>query len=475
MLTGLPSLPAPLSAPLPAPLPPALPLPRNIPPPHLSNSATQAAPPAPFSMKPRNILLFLIALFIGLGVAAWHWKTQQLQKQATEKAALKERAAQPVPTLLATATVRDVPVWLASKGTVIAYNTVTVRPRVSGLLDSVNFTEGQLVSKGDVLGQIDPRPYRAVLEQAVSKKAQNAAILKNATLERARIKSLVDEDAESQRVLDEAETRVAELEARTKEDTAAVAAAQLDLDFTTLRSPIDGRTGLRQLDAGNTVTANQATGLVVVTQTQPIFVKFSLPSKHLTALRPAALQNVRPFPVEAVSDDSGEVLGKGVLSLLDNLMDTDTDNITLKATFKNEDGALWPGQYVEARLLVRTLKGVVVVPSEAVQPGIDDSPMVYIANADNTVTPRDVVRGHDFVVRTAVGAAGGVAGATAAVAGEFVVIEKGLAAGERVVREGHNRLKPGTKINPIEKAKPPATAMPPATATPAAPAAAAAK
>ncbi|MDR0535342.1 MAG: efflux RND transporter periplasmic adaptor subunit [Puniceicoccales bacterium] len=376
------------------------------------------------------IIVFMLVVAIGAGAYGFHWRIQRNLRQDLEKKELREAAAKPVPVLLAKAARRDVPVWLEAPGWVRAYNSVTVRPRVSGTLDSVNFTEGRYVARGDVLAQIDPRPYRATLDQALSKQAQNAALLKNARLELARVKGLVAEDAESQRVLDDAEARVAELEARAKEDSATVAAAQLDLDFTTLRSPIDGRTGIRQLDAGNTVTANQPTGLVVVTQTQPISAVFDVPQRHLPLLRPVSKDSgSRPLAVEVFNDETGEVLSRGELSLLDNTVNRASDNLQLKATFKNEDDSLWPDQYIMARVHVRTIKGAVLVPEEAVQAGVDGS-MVYVAK-DGIVQPRPVTTGSNLAREG------------------LVVIEKGLLEGEEVVREGQNRLRPGSKVSAV--------------------------
>jgi multidrug efflux system membrane fusion protein len=378
-------------------------------------------------MNSRIFILPLFAFLLCAGVSAC--------KPANNGAKKGPAADKPVPVLTAKAVGRDVPVWLENTGTVQAFNSVSVRPRVSGILMSVDFTEGQKVAKGDILAQIDKRPYEAVLAQALSKQAQNAAILKNAQIEHKRIKEHVADDAESQRVLDEQEAKVMEFEARTKEDAATVAAAQLDLDFTTLRSPIDGLTGFRHIDSGNTVTANQSTDLVVVTQTQPISVIFSLPKKHLAVLRPSDLASgSATFPVEAIGDETGDVLGEGVLKLVDNQVDLATDSIRLKATFQNANGTLWPNQYVVARVHVRTLKGAVVVPAEAVVPGLD-GPMVYIVGADNKAEVRPVVPGHELKSEG------------------LVVVEKGLALGDVVVREGQNKLKPGAKISLVEDPK----------------------
>jgi multidrug efflux system membrane fusion protein len=323
---------------------------------------------------------------------------------------------------LATATRRDVPVWLTGIGSVQAYNTVTLRPRVSGTLDTVNFTEGQMVREGDVLAQIDPRPYRAVVEQVRAKKEQDEAQLASARLELARVRTLVESAVEGRRLLEQQEATVARLIALVQADEAAIQAAQLDLDFTTVRAPVSGRTGFRLVDAGNVVTANQGAGLVVITQMQPISVIFTLPQTHLRALR-ARSRPEDALTVEAYGDD-GAKLAKGRLDLVDNQIDAATGTLRLKASFANDDLALWPGQFVTARVLVETLRDAVVVPARAVQAGLD-GPFVYLLRPDNTVEPRSVQTGLTV---------------------EGMTVVEGLAAGDRVVLDGHNKLKPGALV-----------------------------
>src|SRR5688572_11370398 len=231
-------------------------------------------------MKPRWVLFIVLLLGIG-GTLAWRFVPT---RQAAPKSA-SVGGAKGIPVVTATVALRDMPLWLSGLGTVQAFNTVTVRPRVSGTLDSINFTEGQNVKAGDILAQIDPRPYRSALEQAKARKAQNEAQLLNARRELDRIRALVESDAESRRILEQQEASVAQLAAVAKADQAAVEAAQLDLDFTTVRAPIAGRTGVRFVDAGNLVSANQSTGIVVITQLQPVSLVFTLPQHHLPALR----------------------------------------------------------------------------------------------------------------------------------------------------------------------------------------------
>lgn len=334
---------------------------------------------------------------------------------------------QAVPVTLATAAERDVPVWLTGIGSVQAANSVTLRPRVSGTLDKVNFIEGQMVRESDVLAQIDPRPYEAVVEQARAKKLQDEAQLASARLELARVRTLVESNVEGRRLLEQQEATVARLIALVQADDAALQAAQLDLDFTTLRAPVSGRTGFRLVDAGNVVTANQGSGLVVITQMQPISVVFTLPQAHLPALRASLRSGAQPA-VEAFGDD-GSRLASGRLELIDNQIDLSTGTLRLKATFANEDLNLWPGQFVTARVLVDTRRQAVVLPSRAVQAGLD-GPYVYRLLPDKTVEP--------LTVKT---------GLTA----EDVTIVEGLPAGESVVLDGHSKLKPGALVIAVQE------------------------
>lgn len=333
---------------------------------------------------------------------------------------------------------RDVPVWLTGIGNVQANNTVVVRPRVSGELESIQFTEGQEVKVGDVLAQIDPRPYKAALAQALAQLAQSDAQNANDRREYERIKALVATNTESRQLLDQREATLAQSAALVQAAQAAVDNARLNLDFTTVRAPIGGHTGVRLLDAGNLVTASQNNGLVVITQTRPISTLFTLPQQHFLDIRRGiTASGVTALPVEAL-DDTGRILAHGKLELIDNQIDTSTGTLRLKAVFPNEDQTLWPGQFVNARVLVQTLPRALAIPAESVQPGLD-GPFAYVVKADSTVEARNLKLGPT------------VEGIT--------VIESGLAAGDRVVREGQNKLEPGARV---EIAKPPLTADAPA-------------
>lgn len=376
-------------------------------------------------MKRLRPVLILLLVVIGVAIA---WRVLRPVKPA---------AGQPRTIAVTVATVepRDVPVWLTGIGNVQANNTVTVRPRVSGELKSVNFTEGQQVKAGDILAEIDPRPYRAALDQVLARKAQDEAQGANDRRELERIRTLVASNTESRQLLDQREAAVAGSAALIQASQAAVDSARLDLDFTTLRAPIDGHTGIRLLDAGNLVTASQNAGLVVITQTKPISVIFTVPQQNFLDLRRGiTTSGGTALPVEAL-DDAGRILARGKLELIDNQIDPSTGTLRLKAAFPNDDQTLWPGQFVNARVLVQTLAKALTVPTEAVQPGLD-GPLVYIVKPDSTVEPRTLKLGP------------AVAGVT--------VIESGLNAGDRVVREGQNKLQPGSRIE-AANAKPAVT------------------
>ncbi len=372
-------------------------------------------------MKKRWILLLII--LIGIAAAVWRGrgKTDTAPRSAEKQATSVE---------LADVRESDVPIWLSGIGTVQASNMVTVRPRTGGALDKVNFTEGAMVKEGEVLAEIDPRPYQAALGQTEAKQIQDEAQLANAVLAATRFQTLVKSQAVSQQEVDQAEASVSELTALVKADKAAVQAARLDLDLTTIRAPIAGRTGMRLIDAGNLVTANQAGGLVVLTQMQPVAVVFTLPQRNLSDLSPRVRPGSPPLKVQTL-DDSGKVLAEGLLELIDNQIDSSTGTVRLKATFTNDDLVLWPGQFVSARVLVETREKVITVPSEAVLPGLDGQ-FCYVVKADQTVEPRTVKTGP--------------------VIEGITLIEEGLKVGESIVVTGQGKLKPGARVAAQKKA-----------------------
>jgi multidrug efflux system membrane fusion protein len=342
----------------------------------------------------------------------------------------------PVPVLAVAAKRADVPVYLDGVGTTRALNTVTVRPQVDGKILSVSFKEGQDVKRGDVLVRIDPVTYQAQYDQAVAKKAQDEAQLANARLDLERYERLAQ--AATKQQADTQRATVAQLEALVRLDQAAIDNAKAFLDYTAVRAPIDGRTGIRLVDEGNIVRASDATGIVVITQIRPIAVLFSLPQQQIAVLNKAFAQ--APLTAEVIGADNRTVIDRGTLQVIDNQVDQTTGTIRLKAEFPNQTLQLWPGQFVNVRLLIDTLRQVVVVPTAAVQRGPDGT-FVYVARQDNTAGLRAVTVTQQDDTQA--------------------VIASGVDAPERVVTTGFARLTDGTSISvssPDQNAAPPATA-----------------
>jgi membrane fusion protein, multidrug efflux system len=317
----------------------------------------------------------------------------------------------------------DVPIYLEGLGTVQAFYTVTVTARVDGELQKIGFTEGQTVHKGDLLAQIDPRPNQAAYEQAVAAKAKDAAQLANGKLDLERYLLLQPQDLASKQTVDTARANVDQLSAQLQIDQAMIDNARTQLDYTRITSPIDGRTGIRLIDPGNIVRAAGTTGIVVVTQVQPISVVFTLPEEDLPAVGGALAAG--PVQVTTLSRDGSSVLDQGTLTLIDNEIDQATGTAKLKATFSNIHNSLWPGQYVNARVLVRTERNVLTVPSAAVQLG-PNGPFTYVVKGDSTVEVRPLQLGAE--------------------SGGLTVITKGLALNEHVVTSNQYRLQAGVHV-----------------------------
>jgi membrane fusion protein, multidrug efflux system len=319
----------------------------------------------------------------------------------------------------------DVPIYLEGLGTVQAFYTVTVTARVDGEIQKIGFTEGQTVHKGDLLAQIDPRPNQAAYEQALATKAKDAAMLANAKLDLDRYILLQPQDLASKQTVDTARANVDQLTAQVQVDQAAVDNARTQLDYTRITSPIDGRTGIRLIDPGNIVRAAGTAGIVVVTQVQPISVVFTLPEEDLSTVGAALAAG--PVQVTTLSRDGNTVLDQGTLSLIDNEIDQTTGTARLKATFNNAHNTLWPGQYINARVLVRTERNVLTVPSSAVQLG-PNGPFTYVVKDDSTVEVRPLELGAESHGLT--------------------VITKGIALNERVVTSNQYRLQAGVRVRP---------------------------
>lgn len=394
--------------------------------------------------RSRRWLTVVLCLLVIAGIAftIWFWPSG-----SAERAARNRNANQPIPVLVAPAAQQDVPIFLDALGTVQAFNTVTVKAMVDGPLNAVNFAEGQDVKTGDVLAQIDPRTFQAAYDQAVAKKAQDEAQLANARLDLARYTKLAANNYTTAQQADTTRAQVAQLEALVKQDQAQIDSARTQLGYTTVTAPLSGRTGMRLVDAGNIVHASDATGLVMITQLQPISVVFTLPQQTLPQVAKAMSQGqakVLAFAQGATGSQTG-VLDTGTLTVLDNQVDPTTGTIKLKATFPNPDHRLWPGAFVGVQVQVDTARNAVVVPPSAVQRG-PRSAYVYVVNADNSVTRRTVKVGHEDARES--------------------IITEGVKPGDKVVVDGASRLNEGTKVTIAE---PGATSGTPTKDQPAAP------
>ncbi len=330
----------------------------------------------------------------------------------------------PTPVLAGVAKAEDFPVIVRGIGNVSAVNEVQVKSRVDGNITRILYREGQMVHAGDPLVQIDPRPYQAQLDQARANQAKDQANLDNARRDLARVAALVQTQlAATQQQYETQKALVAQLEASVKADQAAVETAQLNIEYSTLKSPIDGVVGLQLVAIGNLVTAGVATPLVDITQVQPIGLVFTIPERELNRIREAAAQH--SLKVLAFDGDDKRQLSEGALAVINNQVDQATGTITLKAIFPNADTALWPGQFVNAHLVLNVVPEAVTVPVAAVQMGPNGS-FVYAVKPDSTVEARPVTVGQ--------------------VEGRTALIEKGLASGDRIVVSGQNGLSPGLKV-----------------------------
>ncbi|AXC82730.1 multidrug efflux RND transporter subunit MdtA [Salmonella enterica] len=391
-------------------------------------------------MKGSNTFRWAIAIGVVVAAAAfWFWHSRSesptaapgIAAQAPHTAAAGRRSMRDgplAPVQAATATTQAVPRYLSGLGTVTAANTVTVRSRVDGQLIALHFQEGQQVNAGDLLAQIDPSQFKVALAQAQGQLAKDNATLANARRDLARYQQLAKTNLVSRQELDAQQALVNETQGTIKADEANVASAQLQLDWSRITAPVSGRVGLKQVDVGNQISSSDTAGIVVITQTHPIDLIFTLPESDIATVVQAQKAG-KTLAVEAWDRTNSYKLSEGVLLSLDNQIDPTTGTIKIKARFTNQDDTLFPNQFVNARMLVDTEQNAVVVPAAAVQMG-NEGHFVWVLNDENNVSKKRVKIGIQD--------------------NRNVVISAGLSAGDRVVTDGIDRLTEGAKVEVVE-------------------------
>jgi membrane fusion protein, multidrug efflux system len=376
-------------------------------------------------MNKSRITRWILLALVVAGLGYYGWQRFHGENQAAASNGAQKAARNAVRVNVATVEKADFPVYLTSLGTVQAFNTVLVRPRVDGQIDKISFTEGQLVKQGDLLTEIDPRPYQAVLDQAKAKKDQDEANLANVNLDLQRFIKLGEFATKQQ--LDTQRSSVSQLTAQIAADEAAISNAQIQLDYTAIKAPISGVVGLRQVDVGNIVNASQQAGqagIATITQIEPIAVIFTAPENQLPDIKDA--QGATPLKAIAITTDGKRPLAEGTLAVVNNQFDSTSGTVRLKAIFDNKDHALWPGQSVSTRLLVSTLKDAIVVPDDAVQHGTSGL-YAYVVGQDNKAELRKVKVSQSIDGRS--------------------VIEQGLSPGEKVIIAGQFKVAPGALVS----------------------------
>ncbi len=400
----------------------------------LTEIPTTTPPPA------SRLWLYLVLGLAALGLIGFLVIRSRRASEAGAAAAAGP-AERVVPVVLAPVTKRDFPIYLDGLGSVVPLQTVTVHTQVDGRLDFVAFKEGQLVKKGDLLVQIDPRPFQIQLHTAEALLARDSAQAREGRVNLGRYQTLRKENLISQQQVDDQQALVDQYEATVRSDQAQIESARLNLDYAHITSPLDGVTGVRLIDPGNIVHASDTTGIVVLTQLNPMSVVFTLPQDDLPRIAasfsaaggPVAAAAGKGLDVEAYSRDGLKRLGTGKLTLIDNEINQTTATIRLRAVFDNPDSALWPNAFVKARLLLMMQKDAILIPAAAVQRGPQGT-FVYVVGDDNTAAMRPIE--------------------VASIQGDTAAIDKGVSAGERVVTDGQNQLKPGSKVS----VRPPAAA-----------------
>ena len=396
---------------------------------HTSSAESQDHPQ---SVKQRKrwiwwLVFVAILLFVG-------WKFFSLTSSSSKSGVAGDFGkSSPIPVTLAPATTQDFPIYLDGLGTVQAFNSVQVNARVSGLIQEIKFQEGQEVKQGDVLAVIDPRTFQAQYNQALAKKVQDEAQLQSASVLLNRDQELLAKSVLDKQTYDTQKYLVAQLDGAVQSDAANLEIQKAQLDWTQVTAPISGRTGVRQMDVGNQVSTGgnnpnaSNNAIVTINQIQPIFVSFTMPQQDLGQIREPMLAN-KKLEVIALDRNNQTVLSKGILSVIDNEIDTTTATVKMKALFSNEDYKLWPGQFVNVRLLVGDRLGAIVVPSEAVQLGPAGA-YVYVIGEENKAMMRTVTTGPTEAGMT--------------------LITTGLTTGEKIVKDGQSRLQPGSTITTV--------------------------
>jgi multidrug efflux system membrane fusion protein len=396
------------------------------------DDVTQRAAPTTVETAPprRRSLMLRIAIVAALAAAAViAWQKLERGEPSTNEEQNASRPAQPPQTVrVAAVTLGDMPLTIDALGTVTPFETVTVKTQIAGNLQSVGFTEGQIVKTGDFLAQIDPRPYQAALSQAQGQLAKDQALLAQAESDLARYEQLKKQDSISQQQVADQEALVSQDKAAIATDQAMVKTAELNLAYTHIVSPVTGRVGLRLEDPGNYLQPSDTTGIVVITQIDPISVVFTTPEDNLPRIS-ARLNSGAELKVTVLDRDNVHALATGTLTTYDSQIDVTTGTIRMRATFANPNAVLFPQQFVNVRLLVDTMSGATLAPNAAIQLGAAGN-FVYLLNDDSTVSKRDIVTGPGN--------------------GKLTVITSGLKAGDKVVIDGVDRLRDGAKVKVVD-------------------------
>jgi len=374
-------------------------------------------------MKKKVVIPALLTAVLAAGGLLYFTHTHPLEKVAAAPA-----PPPAVPIVAGTVAQHDVPIYLSGVGTVIAFNTDVVRAQIQGQIISINFIEGQTVHAGDLLAQIDPRPYQALIDQYTGNLERDQAQLINAQANLTRYTTLGDKGWATPQLLETQKAQVGQLQAAIKADKALIDSAKVELSFTRLTSPIDGVAGIRQIDVGNIISPSSTNGLVVVTQLDPISLIFTLPETSLPKIQQQQQTTKTPLAVMAYDQDNTILLDQGVLGLVNNEILQTTGSIQLKANFANKSRKLWPGQLVNARLLVDTRHNGLTVPAAVVQQG-PNGPYAYAIHPDNTVAIRQIK--------------------VAQISDGQALIDSGVEANEQVVVDGQYKLQPGAHVMPL--------------------------